>query len=91
MCLRNRKKSSKDLTQVLRDASGPLLIHLLFSKASREMVSAGRVAVKKPSLMNGKRDQRLRYENYTRTGLKTQQVFWSYKDEFEMSGSNHHQ
>lgn len=69
--LRNReKKSSKDLKQDLRDASG---FSVDPSTVCQNLISnglSGRVPDKKPFLRKSDKEKRLSYANYTRTGLE---------------------
>ena len=61
MSLRKMKKSSKDLTQDLRDASGPSADPSTVGPSLIRNGLHGRVAVKKPFLRKGNREKRLSY------------------------------
>ena len=61
MSLRKRKKSSKDLTQDRRDASGPSADPSTVGPSLIRNGLHGRVAVKKPFLRKGNRETRLSY------------------------------
>ena len=61
MSLRKRKKSIKDLTQDLRDASGPSADPSTVGPSLIRNGLHGGVAVKKPFLRKGNREKRLSY------------------------------
>jgi len=57
----NKKESSKDLTQDLRDASGPSADPSTLNRSLIRNGLHGRVAVKKPFLRKGNREKKLSY------------------------------
>ena len=61
MSLRKRKKTSKDLTQDLRDASGPSVDPSTVGPNLIINGFHGRMAVKKPFIRKGNREKRLSY------------------------------
>ena len=91
--LRNRKKSSKELTQDLKDASGPSVHPCTTRRSLIRSGLKGRVAAKKPFLRKGNRQKRLVYaknhKNWTEN--QWQKVLWSDESKFEIFGSNRRQ
>jgi len=85
MSLRKRVKSSKNLTQDLRDASGPSVdSSTVLWSLIRNGLHGRRVAVKKPFLRKGNRERRLMYAKWHKKWTENQ-----WQTEKRTKGSQH--